>query len=226
MSVNSVDNVTNKKITLILLNWKRPRNVSRIINTYLPFRRVDEIILWNNNPQCKFKIHHQKIKYFESKNHFTVSRYAATFFARNDSIMFHDDDLLLKEEQIEKLFEAHLTYPKSIVGCFGRNLEKGAYIKKYSFGKVDVVLGRVMLFQRSLISNFVKNCPPFHGALEDDILFCLSQSKKPVAIYVGAIQELSKKYALSRRPYHITRRQEMIEYYRARQSNKKNYEKE
>lgn len=216
----SVDNVTNKKITMILLNWKRPHNVRQIINTYFPFHRIDEIILWNNNPKCKFTIHHRKVKYFESENYSTVSRYAATFFARNNDIMFHDDDLLLKEEQIEKLFEAHLAHPCSIVGCFGRNLEKGAYIKKYSFGKVDVVLGRVMLFQWSLISNFVKNCPPFHGALEDDILFCLSQSKKPVAIYVGAVEELSKKYALSRRPYHIARRQEMIEYCRARQRNK------
>ncbi len=214
-----ITNTTNRKITLILLNWKRPHNVRRIINTYLPLRRIDEIILWNNNLECKFKIHHQKIKYFESKNYFTISRYAATFFARNDDIIFHDDDLLLKEDQIEELFKAHLTYPHSIVGCFGRNLEKGAYIKKHSFGKVDMVLGRVMLFQKSLIGNFVKNCPPFHGTLEDDILFCLSQDKKSVAIHVGVIEELPKKYALSKRPYHIARRQEMVKYCLARQGN-------
>lgn len=202
----SVDNVTNGKVTLILLNWKRPRNVNRIISTYLPFHRVDEIILWNNNPECKFKIHHRKIKYFESKNYFTVSRYAATFFARNNDIMFHDDDLLLKEEQIERLFEAHLEHPHSIVGCFGRKLKNGVYVKEYSFGKVDIVLGRVMLFQRSLMSNFIKNCPPFHGALEDDILFCLSQTEKPVAINVGAVRRLLGEKISSLLREHKTRR--------------------
>lgn len=221
-----VDNVTNRKITLILLNWKRPRNASQIINTYLPFRRINEIILWNNNPECKFKIHHRKIKYFESQNHFTISRYAAAFFASNGDIMFHDDDLILKEEQIERLFEAHLEHPHSIVGCFGRNLKNGVYVKEYSFGKVDVVLGRVMLFQRTLMSNFIKNCPPFHGALEDDILFCLSQTEKPIAINVGAVKELPKRYALSKRPYHLNRRQEMVEYCQVKHGNKaKKYEK-
>lgn len=217
----SVDNVTNRKITLILLNWKRPRNASRIINTCLSFRRINEIILWNNNPEYKFKIRHRNIKYFESRNHFTLSRYAAVFFASNNDIMFHDDDLILKEEQIERLFEAHLEHPHSIVGCFGRNLKNGVYVKEYSFGKVDVVLGRVMLFQRALIGNFIKNCPPFHGALEDDILFCLSQTEKSVAINVGVIEELPKRYALSKRLYHLDRRQEMVEYCRTRRGSKK-----
>ncbi|MEW6617679.1 MAG: glycosyltransferase family A protein [Patescibacteria group bacterium] len=221
-----VDNVTDKKITVILLNWKRPHNASKIVNSYLPFRRIGEIILWNNNLECKFKIHHRKIKYFESQNYFTLSRYAAVFFASNDDIMFHDDDLILKEEQIERLFEAHLEYPHSIVGCFGRNLKNGVYVKEYSFGKVDVVLGRVMLFQRSLIANFLKNCPPFHGALEDDILFSLSQTEKPVAIDVGAVKELPKRYALSKRPYHLNRRQEMVEYCLVTSGHKeKKYEK-
>lgn len=216
-----VDNVTNRKITLILLNWKRPRNASQIINTYLPFRRINEVIFWNNNPKCKFKIRHRKIKYFESQNHFTLSRYAAAFFASNDDIIFHDDDLILKEEQIERLFEAHLEYPHTIVGCFGRNLKDGFYVKEYSFGKVDVVLGRIMLFKKALVGNFIKNCPPFHGALEDDILFCLSQAEKPVAINVGTVKELPKRYALSKRPYHLNRRQEMVEYCRPGLGSKK-----
>jgi len=214
-----ITDTTKRKITLIILSWKRSRNVSRIVATYIPFYRIDEIILWNNDPRCEFKIHHRKIKYFKSENYFTISRYAATFFARNDDIMFHDDDLLLREDQIEKLFEAHLTYPDSIVGCFGRNFKKGTYVKKYSFGKVDVVLGRVILFKRSLISNFVKNCPPFHGALKDDILFCLSQDKKPIAINVGDIEELPKRYALSKRTYHLARRQEMVEFCLGRRKN-------
>lgn len=216
----SINTITSKKLTLILLNWKRPHNVSRIIQTYLTYSRFDEIILWNNNPECSFKIKNEKIKYFTSENQFTVSRYAATFFARNNDIMFQDDDLFLTELQIEKLFEAHLTHPKSIIGCFGRNLESGCYVKHYSYGKVDVILGRVMLFEKKLIANFVKDCPAFGGALEDDILFSLCQNRYHIATHVGDVEELPKDYALSRRPYHMNRRQEMVEYCLSQSFNK------
>lgn len=215
-----VDNVTNRKTTLILLSWGRLRNIKRIINAYVKFPRIDEIILWNNNPKYTLEIRHPKIKYFQSKNYFTISRYAATFFSRNEDILFQDDDLLLTEDQIERLYEAHLTYPDSIVGCFGRNLVNGKYVKIYSYGKVDLVLGRVMLFNKSLIGNFARACPPYDGALEDDILFCLSQPRKPVAIYLGPIQELPRTSALSKRTYHMDRRQEMVRYCLVRQGKR------
>ncbi len=208
----SINTITNTKLTLIILSWKRPQNVSRIIQAYLGYSRFDEIILWNNNPDYRFKIQNEKIKYFTSENQFTVSRYAATFFARNNDIMFQDDDLFLTEFQIEKLFEAHLAHPKSIIGCFGRNLKNGSYVKNYSYGKVDVILGRVMIFEKKLIANFVRDCPAFEGALEDDILFSLCQHRHHIAVHVGEVEELSKEYALSRRPYHLNRRQEMVEY--------------
>ena len=211
-------NATRNSLTLILLNWKRPANVRRIVRAYICFSRIDEIIIWNNNPATKLRlgIRDEKIKYFESHNHFTVSRYAATLFSRNEDILFHDDDLIFTEQQIERLFDVHLAYPKCIIGCFGRNLENGAYIKKYFFGKVDIILGRIMLFRRELVANFIKNCPPYSGDLEDDILFCLSQKRKHVAVNTGAVQELPRKYALSARPYHTRRRQEMVDYCMAR----------
>lgn len=210
----NINTITHRKLTLIILNWKRPHNVRRIVQAYLAYSRFDEIILWNNNPECSFKIKNEKLKYFTSENQFTVSRYAATFFARNNDIMFQDDDLFLTELQIEKLFEVHLAHPKSIIGCFGRNLKDGRYVRDCSYGKVDVILGRVMLFEKKLISNFVKDCPAFGGALEDDILFSLCQHRHHIAAHVGEVEELSRDYALSRRPYHMNRRQEMVEYCR------------
>lgn len=216
----TINTITNRKLTLIILNWKRPHNVSRIMQAYLTYSRFDEIILWNNNPKCNFTITNEKIKYFTSENQFTISRYAAIFFARNNDIMFHDDDLFLTEVQIEKLFEAHLAHPKSIIGCFGRNLNNGRYVKHYSYGRVDVILGRVMLFEKKIIANFIRDCPVFGGALEDDILFSLCQQRRHISVHVGEVEELSKDYALSHRPYHMKRRQEMVEYCLSQPSTK------
>src|SRR5262249_20988375 len=36
--------------TVVLLNWQRPSNVRTILDAYTRYRRVAEIIVWNNNP--------------------------------------------------------------------------------------------------------------------------------------------------------------------------------
>src|SRR5438445_13075673 len=48
--------------TVILLNWQRPSNVSTILDVYTRYRRIAEIIVWNNNPELTFTHRHPKVR--------------------------------------------------------------------------------------------------------------------------------------------------------------------
>src|SRR5256885_16544091 len=48
--------------TVILLNWQRLSNVRTILDAYTRYRRIAEIIGWNNNPERTFAHRPPKIR--------------------------------------------------------------------------------------------------------------------------------------------------------------------
>ena len=48
--------------TVVLLSWQRPSNVRTILDAYTRYRRIAEIIVWNNNPDLPFTYDHAKVR--------------------------------------------------------------------------------------------------------------------------------------------------------------------
>lgn len=201
-------------LTVVLLSWKRPANIPIILEILYSAKSVNEIILWNNNPELSLNYKHPKLVVINAnKNLGTTARYSVALLAKNDNIMIQDDDLCYKPEQIEKIFSEYLKDKSRIYGPFGRNLYNGKYRMKNVWGEADIIIGRTLLFEKNLLINFFKFAEPWKNLLhEDDILFSLSQAKKHFALKLGLITELSNEEALYKKPMHLEKRQKMVDY--------------
>lgn len=96
-----------------LVSWKRPANVDVIVRhlTELPF--IDEILVWNNNPEVDLCLSDPKTRVIRSaENLGCYARFLCAAQARNEVIYTQDDDALIGN--IPPLYQAFLDDPSRI----------------------------------------------------------------------------------------------------------------
>ena len=92
-------------VTGVILNWKRPANVARILEGWESGNVVTEAIAWNNNPESSFRHHWAKVINC-SRDLGLYTRFAAACLASNDCVLIQDDDLELSADSIPRLVAA------------------------------------------------------------------------------------------------------------------------
>jgi hypothetical protein len=200
-------------ISAVLLSWRRPGNIERIVHTLQKSRLIKEVLVWNNNPEITLTgIAATLIN--SSHNFFPFARYCLVPLARHPLIWFQDDDLLISPEQLESIFSAYERAPQRIYGCRGRNLVEGRYSTRLVHGECDIILGQTMLFHKQLLYPLMPAlyalAPMERG---DDIAFSLLCRRKHFAVNVEPLVDLgcTDEHALWRQPGHFAMRQEMID---------------
>jgi hypothetical protein len=204
----------SEKLTVILLSWKRHKNVSIIINSLLSTGIVSEVIVWNNNCKVEMKSKKSNVKIINSGENFKAySRYAAAFLAQEKTILFQDDDYLFNPEDIVSLFNLYCKDKSRIYGFEGRDLVDGKYVVQPKYGEVDIVLGQFMIFSKDLLSEVygkILKLTPFDRG--DDIAFSLLANKKHMCVKVKKVNlDPNQSEALWRDPSHKSKRQLMID---------------
>jgi Glycosyl transferase family 64 domain len=107
--------------TVVILNWQRPANVRAILDTYVAYRRVSQIIVWSNNDGETFTYYHPKVRLILSAELGLNTRWAAALLAENDCVIVADDDLIADESTIEGLIENYRHDPDRAYTLHGRN---------------------------------------------------------------------------------------------------------
>ena len=107
--------------TVILLNWQRPSNVRTILDVYTRYRRIAEIIVWNNNPDLTFTHSDPKVRSVNSGELGLSTRWAAALLASHGCLIVVDDDLIADEDTIDRLIEWHHRDPERAYTLHGRN---------------------------------------------------------------------------------------------------------
>ncbi|MDE2447592.1 MAG: hypothetical protein KGO22_01380, partial [Gammaproteobacteria bacterium] len=107
--------------TVVILNWQRPANVRAILDCYVAYRRVSQIIVWNNNGGQTFTYDHPKVRVIHSAELGLNTRWAAALLAENDCVIVADDDLIADEAAIEGLIENNRHDPDRAYTLHGRN---------------------------------------------------------------------------------------------------------
>ncbi|THD72496.1 MAG: hypothetical protein E7813_03790, partial [Bradyrhizobium sp.] len=102
-------------MSAILLSWRRPENIARIVAELRTWKRIGEIMVWNNNPDQNLTLPGATI-INSGRNFGCLARYGLVALADNDTIWFQDDDLLVSEAQFEKLFASYLKDAGRIYG--------------------------------------------------------------------------------------------------------------
>lgn len=157
-----------KAVTGVLLNWKRPVNVARILSGWKTSGLVDEAIVWNNNPDASFR--HQWAKVVNADRDLGLyTRFAAACLARNDCLLIQDDDLELPGDSLQKLYDAWQRDPDIIHGIFGRAPKPdGSYARNVNGNaEVPVVLTRVLIAHPRYAVEFFQHASRFDDIQRD-----------------------------------------------------------
>lgn len=165
-------------ITGVLLNWKRPNNVRRILASWRAGGVVTAAIVFSNNGPVKDG---WATVIQANRDCGLYSRFAAALLAKTNCVLWQDDDLLLPTMTLHKLSCEYLTYPDVLHGVFGRAPGKdGGYSGTNARGLVPVVLTRVVMGHRRHAVNFFRYADQWAtvqldgapgGLPHDDILF-------------------------------------------------------
>jgi hypothetical protein len=201
------------KVTAILLSWRRIETLRKIVEALAVWRRIDEILVWNNNPDFQLEVP-PAITINSGANFGPIARLGAVLLARNETIWFQDDDVLLSEGQFEAVFAAYAAHPDRIYGCQGRDIVDGKYDPRPVYGPCDIIVGQTMLFHRSLMHQafyFAGRVPILSHT--DDVLLSLACSTRHFAVNLEPVVEIGwdDENALWRAPDHFRNRQKIID---------------
>src|SRR4051812_17150425 len=104
MTLDSRDTIAKLEaaegVSAVLLSWKRPSNISRIVNELRSVPFIKEIIIWNNNPETELNIPGCKV-INSSYNFMPFARFCAALLAVEKTILFQDDDMLFPKRSVE-----------------------------------------------------------------------------------------------------------------------------
>ncbi len=212
-------------MTVVLLNWRRPNNLTKSIEALLAQTARPEIFLWNNADD---DFSHPGIDWLmrSSVNQRCWPRWLMASMAQTPYVMSLDDDLLLHDRQavarlLERL-EAGTEYSR-IYGLEGLVLGDGegygASIKNPMLPcdgdgqPVDIVKGRLMALRRDALDTCVRL---HYNVTEDDIaisgLFARGESRRHRVLpeLRGMVTELPQPHALWRQSGHWERRERAL----------------
>ncbi|MCH6257179.1 hypothetical protein MLD52_11525 [Puniceicoccaceae bacterium K14] len=160
-SVNS-DSLKGQRMTLVIMNWKRPFIVKEIVNTYLKYGLISDAVVWNNNLESDIDFEgDSRVKVVNCKHDAGLdSRWAAAALADEENILIHDDDLIVPEKSLEVLFAEYCKRPELSHGFIGRNISN-EYSLKDAYGDVDIVLTRCLIMKKQYITDYFRFLPEF-----------------------------------------------------------------
>ena len=215
-------------ITGVLMNWRRPANVARIVAGWHAGGIVNEAIVWNNNPDPKFAVPQGlPAKVISTRQDLGLyTRFAAACLAANKCVLIQDDDLELSVESLRRLYEAWQGDPDVLHGVFGRAPKwDGSYAKNIvGTGNVPVVLTRVLLAHRRYAAEFFTVAPAFDAIQRDshpfgngeDIILSYtarSSSGRLNRVHDIPVRELPAPHAMHGRSWaaHIAHRTRLLQ---------------
>ena len=147
--------------SLCILNWKRKKNVIKMVNNMYNFKFISEILISNGNKKHAVNIvdfiNNEKIKIYNdfktNKFYGLELRFINSLRAINDNIIIIDDDINIVESELNKLLEKYNENKDRIIGKWGRSITNG-YKFKNIYKDVDVVLTKLLICKKKLINIF------------------------------------------------------------------------
>lgn len=218
-----------KKISFVILNYKRPKNLTdHIIPSLLKNEFVDKIIISHALEETYFNnsLNSEKLlclKHFkENKKSGLYCRFLASEKAKTECVVFQDDDFLIDNKSINFCYEQWLKNKHSIHGFRGRQITECLYVAKdTSFKNVPVVLTQFAMTSKSIVrktirtssvlKSYMRECNPIWNG-EDIFLSLISilQTKEFNKIHDLKFKKMSSEYAISKRSGHYEHRTNIV----------------
>ena len=209
MAAEGEQSETTPDISAVLLSWKRPENIRRIVPELLQENRFREIIIWNNNPEVQLAFDDHRVRVLnrpDGENVGTWGRFLAAREANSEIIYTQDDDCVVGN--IRELCETFQADPSRVVYSLklGHLADVAAALPG---GQQGVLLGWGSVFRREWTEAFAAYLERFG---EDELLHrkadrlfgpLLHRVHRPVPADVVDLPGASGPEALSVRPDHF-----------------------
>ena len=105
--------VPSKSVSACLVSWKRPHNLPTIVRALRSLDCIDEILIWNNNPDVALEIQDERTRVIQSDQNLSCyGRFLCAAQARNSVIYVQDDDAL--NGDIVGLYRQFLDHPDGV----------------------------------------------------------------------------------------------------------------
>lgn len=189
-------------VSACLLSWKRPQNMQSIVDSLTRHGFIDEILVWNNDPEARLDLAGDKVEVIESsENTLCYGRFLCAQRARNPFIYVQDDDVVI--HNVDELYRRFLAddsrithglrkrhfrlreryhYPESHVALLGW----GAFFKKEWLHVFDAVLHAGdddYLFRREADQFFSILLGREHQTLKARATGIFNEDAKDIALY-------------------------------------------
>jgi glycosyl transferase family 64 len=160
----------DSRLSVVMLSWKRPANIARVVDDLLAHAVVDDITVWNNNPQCALSLP-AAVRVIDSPDLGLYTRFAAGCLARHEMVFVQDDDLLLSPGTLDALHRHALGEPDVLHGIFGRApTAAGRYARLLEgSGQVPIVLTRALVCARRYCAKFFEHVHRFDELQRDSV---------------------------------------------------------
>lgn len=214
---------TKDLVSLLILNWQRPENLKKILDTQADYENIGEILIFNNNKDINFQYSHPKVKILNSSFDFGLrSRWILAALASSKYLVFQDDDILLPENVFlqfikevssdgDRAYSLHGRTPSQDNKYCVRQVKEEAEIVLTRAACIDKTVIPLILHQEHCFSMAGFTVPIFNG--EDIFLsYCLTGyfGKKHKILDLPFI-ELPAPHAIWKRPGHIEQRTAIVQ---------------
>jgi len=196
-------------VSVIILNYSRPKYVPYIVSQISKIDEIDQIIISNgkkesslSNSDFKDFPRSKDLKLLDhcgemNKEYGLTLRFLSALEAKNDYVMIMDDDIIPSAEMVKILAWKVRQEPDIIHGVYGRDVKDDGYSYENVFGQVPIVLTRCLMTTKSkcqyFMDNFrsyeteqIKKAKPYWNG--EDILFSL--------LSISATGEMNRSYDL------------------------------
>lgn len=189
----------NKKISVVILNYKRPYNVLKQIETIHDYDVIDEIIMCNGDRNNLVNYNSQKYCKIKEVFHNNLIGSCIRWFAAlncvNEYILFLDDDVLPTENSVNNLTNRIVEDPINIYGPIRRNCSKSGYHTNvfYRIFKYNMILTPILMTSKKVIYNFHSHIHKYEklmiknkGNCEDllfNYIFIKTYGKRPTYVH-------------------------------------------
>ncbi len=112
-------------VCAILLSYKRPQNIEKILRSLVSSQSIDHIVLSNNNPDINMSewvnLSDFDIEFIQQPKHSVCAkRFEIALQTDHDYFICPDDDLFLTPQQIDFLVRTGIENKEKIHGMFGQ----------------------------------------------------------------------------------------------------------
>ena len=205
----------DQKVSACLISWKRPEQLCQVVASLLKEPRIDDIVIWNNNPDISLDFRDERVRVVgNGQNMITYGRYLATQYAKHDIIYTQDDDCFVRN--IGELIETFCHDPSRMA----HSLKLGHLLRNPEHVRDGAQMGLVgwgAVYHRDQV-NVLNQYKARHGedrflVRDADRLFTVLQHQRHRTLLADVVDldGADGPEAMSVQPDHVSITQEAIE---------------